>query len=116
MYKNANNSLSFCSAKWNSFSNFGKGSLEKHFCEIILNSGHLPRRRCCFKVFSVFSSGGHFVHVQQNGNILAILIKVYYYKKEQFCKIILKSGGLPRISLGQYSDSFHWLVMMSLII
>ena len=62
------------SAERNNFSNFGKGSLEEHFCEIILKSGHWPRRRCCLKVF-YFSSGGHFV--QQSGIILAILVKGY---------------------------------------
>ena len=35
----------------NDFSNFGKGLSEEHFYEIILKSGHLPRRRCYFKVF-----------------------------------------------------------------
>ena len=25
----------------------------RHFCEIILKSGHWPRRRCCLKVFLV---------------------------------------------------------------
>ena len=35
----------------NNFCDFGKGSLEEHFYEIILKLGHLPRRSCCFKVF-----------------------------------------------------------------
>ena len=52
-------------------SNFGKGSPKKHFCEIILKSGHWFRRRCHLKVFSIFSSGSHFV--QGNGTIFAIL-------------------------------------------
>ena len=26
-------------------------SLKEHLCEIILKSGHWPRRRCCLKVF-----------------------------------------------------------------
>ena len=30
--------------------NFGRGSPKEHFCEIILKSGHLPRR-CLLKVF-----------------------------------------------------------------
>ena len=29
----------------NDFSNFVRGSPEKHFCEIILKSGHWPRRQ-----------------------------------------------------------------------
>ena len=33
------------------FYNFGSGSPKEHFCEIILKSGHWPRRRCCLKVF-----------------------------------------------------------------
>ena len=45
-------------AEQNHFSNFGKGVLEKHFCEIILKSGPWPRRRCCLKIFSF---GCHFV-------------------------------------------------------
>ena len=35
---------------WNHFSNFGKRNLKKHFCEIILKSGHW-HRRCRLKVF-----------------------------------------------------------------
>ena len=31
------------------FSNFGRGSLKEHFCEIILKSGLWPRRRCHLK-------------------------------------------------------------------
>ena len=45
----------------------------EHFCEIILKSAHWPWRRCRFKSFSIFSSGGHFV--QQIRTILAILVK-----------------------------------------
>ena len=40
----------FCLAEWNHFSNFGKGALEEHFCEIILKSGHW-HGRCHLKVF-----------------------------------------------------------------
>ena len=54
------------------FGNFGKGGYEKHFCEIILKSGHWTRRRC-LKVFSIFSSGGNFV--QRSTTFLAILVK-----------------------------------------
>ena len=56
--------------KQNHFSNFGRGSPKEHFCEIILKSGHWPRR-CCLKVFSIFSFGRHFV--QRSGTISAIL-------------------------------------------
>ena len=53
----------FCSAEQNHFSNFGKGILEEHFCEIILKSGPW-HRRCCLKIFFFFfffCSGCHFV-------------------------------------------------------
>ena len=46
---------------------------EEHFCEIILKSGHRPKKRYCLKVFLFFSSGGNFV--QWSRTILAILIK-----------------------------------------
>ena len=65
----------FFSAERNHFSNFSRGSSKKHFCEIILKSAHWPWRRCRFKNFSIFSSGGHFV--QQSRTILAILVKGY---------------------------------------
>ena len=77
----------FCSAEWNDFSTFGKGSSKKHFCEIILKSGHWSRKRGHFKVFSIFSSGGHFV--QCNRTSFAILVEGY--PKKHFCEIILKS-------------------------
>ena len=51
--------------------NFGKRSSKEHSREIILKSAYWPRRRCCLKGFSIFSSAGHFV--QRSGTILAIL-------------------------------------------
>ena len=45
----------FCSAEQNHFSNYGKGVLEEHFCEIILKSGPWPSRRCCLKIFFCFA-------------------------------------------------------------
>ena len=52
----------FYSAERNDFSNFGRGSTKKHFCEINLKIVHWSRRRCHLKVFfSIFISGGHFV-------------------------------------------------------
>ena len=45
----------FCSAERNKLSNFGKGSLEAHFCKIVLKSGHLPRSRCRFKVIIILA-------------------------------------------------------------
>ena len=41
--------------------NFARGSSKEHSCEIISISIQWPRRRCRFKFFSNFSSGGHFV-------------------------------------------------------
>ena len=37
------------------FSNFGRGSPKENFSEIILKSGHSPRRRCCLKVFLILA-------------------------------------------------------------
>ena len=59
----------FCSVERDDFSNFGRESTQEHFCENILKSSHLPRRRCHLKVFSIFSSGGQLV--QLSGTILA---------------------------------------------
>ena len=41
----------FCSAEQNYFINFGEGSYEEYFCEIILKLGHLPGRRYHLKFF-----------------------------------------------------------------
>ena len=51
------------------FSNLGRESLKEQVCEIILKSGHWPRRR----FFSIFSSGGHIV--QRSKMIFAILVE-----------------------------------------
>ena len=40
-------------SEWNQFSNFGKGALEEHFCEIKLKSGHW-HGICCLKGFFYF--------------------------------------------------------------
>ena len=51
-----------CSAEWNHLSNFGRGLPKEHLCEIILKSGHWPRR-CRIKFFlfaayvAIFYSG-----------------------------------------------------------
>ena len=75
------------------FSNFGRGSPEENFSEIILKSGNWPRKKCDLKVFSILSSGGHFVW--RRGTILAIYVEGRA-PKEHFCEIILKSGHWPR--------------------
>ena len=46
---------------------------KKHFYVIILKLGHWSRTRCHLKVYSIFSSGGHF-H-QWSETILAILVE-----------------------------------------
>ena len=48
----------FCSAERNDFSNLGRGAPKEPFYEIILKSGHWPRRRCRLYFFS---SGGYIV-------------------------------------------------------
>ena len=40
-----------CSAEWNNFNNFGRGSPKEHFCEIILKSFLWSRRGYLLKVF-----------------------------------------------------------------
>ena len=53
-------------------SNFGRQSPKEHSCVIISKSMHWLRRRSPFKVFSIFSSGGHLV--QRGGTVFAILV------------------------------------------
>ena len=62
-----------CSAVQNHFSKTDRGSSKEHSCEIILKSIRWPRRRCCLKGFSIFSSDGHYI--QRSGTILAILVE-----------------------------------------
>ena len=38
-------------AERNHLSNFASGSPKEHFCEIILQSGHTPTKRCHLKIF-----------------------------------------------------------------
>ena len=52
--------------------NFGKGHHEEQFCEIILKLD-LWFKRCCFKIFLIWSSGDPFV--QRSGIICAILVE-----------------------------------------
>ena len=60
------------SAERNHLSNFGKGLYEEQFCEIILNLDQWLRR-CCLKIFLIWSSGGPLV--QLSGTICAILVE-----------------------------------------
>ena len=57
-----------------------------------MTSGHLPTRKCHLKLFSIFSSGGHFV--QWSRTILAIFIAGY--PRNISVKLILKSDHWPR--------------------
>ena len=44
--------------KWNHLCNFGRGHYEEQFCKFISNLGQWFRRRCCLKIFLIWSSGG----------------------------------------------------------
>ena len=54
----------------NDFSNFGRGSLKEHVCEIILR---LVKEEVPFKGFSIFGYSGHFI--QRSGKNVAILVQ-----------------------------------------
>ena len=76
----------------NDFSNFGRVSHNKYFYEIILQSTHLPRRRCHLNVFFLFlaldailfSGANNFSNLGRG------------LPEKHFCEIILKSGHWPR--------------------
>ena len=51
---------------------FGRRHYEEHFCEIILTSDQWFWRRCCLKIFLIFSSGGPFL---QSRTFCAILVE-----------------------------------------
>ena len=40
-----------------------------HICEVILNLDQGLRISCPFKVYSIFSSGGHFVQIISGENL-----------------------------------------------
>ena len=63
----------FCSAELNHLCNFGRKHHEEQFCEIILNLDQWFKRRCCLKIFLIWSSGCPFV--QRSGTICAILVE-----------------------------------------
>ena len=75
--------------EWNAFSNFGRGSPKEHFRKIILKSVQWSRRRCHLKVFSIFSSGCHFVLTVEQNNFSNF---GRGSPKDHFRKIILKLG------------------------
>ena len=63
-----------CSVDWNHLCNFGRRHYEEQFSEIILNLDQWYRRKCCLKVFLIWTSGGPFV--QRSVTICAILYRV----------------------------------------
>ena len=62
-----------CLVEWNHLCNFGRRHHEDQFWEIILNLDKWFSKRCCLKIFLIWSSGSPFV--QQSGTICAILVK-----------------------------------------
>ena len=56
-----------CSAKQIHLCDLGRRYFEEQFCEIILNLDQSFKRRCCFNIFLIWSSGGPFV--QWSGTI-----------------------------------------------
>ena len=74
----------FCSVEGNHLCNFGRRHHEEQFCEIIWNLDEWFRR-CCLKIFLIWSSGGPFSAEQ---NHLCNFGRGYY--EEQFCETLLK--------------------------
>ena len=66
-----------CSTEQNHFSNFGKGVLEEHFCEIILQLGPWPKRRCYLKIFFFFFCSGCHFSVLVEGHSRNIPVKLF---------------------------------------
>ena len=62
-----------CSVDWNHLCNIGRRHHEEQPCEIILNLDQRFRRKCCLKVFLIWSSGSPFV--QRSVSICAILVE-----------------------------------------
>ena len=63
----------------NSFSNFGRGSPMKRFCEIILKSGHWPRGEMVFLALAaiLFSRAKPFYHILVECNPRNISMKLF---------------------------------------
>ena len=55
------------------FVQFDRRHHEKQFCEILSNLDQWYKRRCCLKIFLIWSSGGPFV--QRSRTICAILVE-----------------------------------------
>ena len=62
-----------CSVDWNHLCDLGRRLHEEQSCEIILNLDQWFRRKCCLKLFLIWSSGGPFV--QWSVTICAILVE-----------------------------------------
>ena len=62
-----------CSVDWNHLCNFTRRHHEEQSCEIILNLDQWFRRKCCLKVFLIWSSCSPFI--QQSVTICAILFE-----------------------------------------
>ena len=62
-----------CSVDWNHLCNIGRRHHEEQFCEIILNVNPWFGRKCCLKVFLMWSSGSPFV--QRSITICEILVE-----------------------------------------
>ena len=63
----------FCSVEGNHLFEIGRGYYEEQFCDIILNLDQWLRRKCCLKIFLIWSSGSTFV--QGSRTICAILVE-----------------------------------------
>ena len=72
------------------FSNFGNGSPEEHFCEIILKLGNWPRKRCRLKGFLFLALESILFSGEDNSR--------YFGRgspNENFCEIVLKLSHWP---------------------
>ena len=105
------------SAERNHFSNFGRGSPKKHFCETILKSGHWMSFKvilfvCCFFVFffSILSPGGYFV---QRSETISNFGRES--PKEHFCEIILKSVHWPKEEMSFKGFFFLFLALKAIL-
>ena len=61
-----------CSADWTYLCNFASRYHEEQFCENISNLDQWFRRKCCLKVFLIWSSDSPFIH--WSVTICAILV------------------------------------------
>ena len=80
-----------CSVDWNHLCNNGRRHHEEQSCEIILNLDLWFRRKCCLKVFLIWSSGSPFV--QRSISICAILVEGIQRKNSVKLFLIWVSGS-----------------------